>query len=220
MCGRYYVDEESNEELLRIIRNLDKRLEGQSVPIDPNKEGTHVPRPYKTGEIYPTNLAPVLAKKKEEILPYAMTWGYPGFRGSNVIINARSESAAEKRMFCNDLASRRVVVPATGFYEWEHSGSKTKYYFTSLEHKPLYMAGISQQTDEAERFVILTTQANDSMIEIHNRMPVLLKEDEINAWLSSKEDAMSFLKRIPEQLQRNSATKNKAPEFEQLKFPW
>ena len=220
MCGRYYVDEESNEELLRIIRNLDRRLQGERMPTsNSNDEGTHVPRKFKTGEIYPTNTAPIIARKEGSILPYAMTWGYKGFQGNKVIINARSESASEKRMFLNDLESRRIVVPASGFYEWEHSGSKTKYYFTSRQENPLYMAGLSHPDEEEDRFVILTTAANESMKDIHNRMPVLLKEDEIEGWLSSREEAISIMKRIPEQLQKTKASP-KEPEFEQLRFPW
>ncbi len=221
MCGRYYVDEESNEELLRIIRNLDQRLQGERIQApDPNNEGTHVPRKFKTGEIFPTNIAPILSKKDENIVPSAMTWGYKGFQGSNVIINARSESAAEKRMFANDLESKRIVVPASGFYEWEHSGSKTKYYFTSEHEKTLYMAGLSHSYEDEERFVILTTAANESMKDIHNRMPVLLNEDEIEGWLSSREEALSLMKRIPEQLKKTKSSPKEEPEFEQLKFPW
>lgn len=221
MCGRYYVDEESNEELLRIIRNLDRRLQGEQTQApDPSNEGTHVPRKFKTGEIFPTNIAPVIARKNGNVMPYAMPWGYKGFQGNNVIINARSETVSEKRMFANDLETRRIVVPASGFYEWEHSGSKTKYYFTSEQQKPIYMAGLSHPYEEDERFVILTTAANESMKDIHNRMPVLLKEEEIEGWLSSKEEALSFMKRIPEQLKKTKASPKKEPEFEQLKFPW
>ena len=221
MCGRYYVDEESNEELLRIIRNLDRRLQGELLQEpDPNNNGTHVPRKFKTGEIYPTNIAPIITKKEKDIIPSAMVWGYKSFQGSKVIINARSESATEKRMFMSDLENRRIVIPASGFYEWAHTGSKTKYYFTSQQQKPLYMAGLSHSYEEEDRFVILTTAANDSMKDIHNRMPVLLKEDEIEGWLSSREEALFIMKRIPEQLQKVKDSPKEEPEFEQLKFPW
>ncbi len=221
MCGRYCVDEESMEELLRIIRNLDQHLQGERIQTsDPNNEDTHVPRKFRTGEIYPTNVVPIIAKRGEDIISCAMTWGYKGFQGNAVIMNARSESASDKKMFAGDLEVRRIVVPASGFYEWEHNGSKTKYYFTSEQQKPLYMAGISHPYEEEDRFVILTTAANESMKDIHNRMPVLLREEEIEGWLSSKENAISIMKRIPEQLKKTKASPKKEPEFEQLKFLW
>jgi len=81
------------------------------------------------------------------------------------------------------------------------------------------MAGLSHLDEEEDRFVILTTAANESMIDIHNRMPVLLKEDEIEGWLSSRKEAISIMKRTPEQLQKTNASL-KEPEFEQLRFPW
>ena len=202
MCGRYYVDEESNQELLRIIRNLDKRLQ------------------VKAGEIYPTNRVPVYTKSNRIIEPAAMTWGYRGFKGSNVIINARSETAREKKLFADGLNNRRIAIPANGFFEWIHTKNKQKYYFTSRDSNDLYMAGFYQDFEGDDRFVILTTSANSSMLDIHNRMPVLLEKNEMEPWIYSNSDAMSILKRIPKELKKEMITQKPADEFEQLTLPW
>ena len=85
MCGRFYIEEEDNEEILRIVRRLDERFQQE--------------KQSKVGEVYPTNEVTILTHKEENLIPKTMTWGFPGFEGSKVIINARSESAHEKRMF-------------------------------------------------------------------------------------------------------------------------
>lgn len=207
MCGRYYVDEESNQELLRIIRNLDKRLQGNASRI-------------KTGEVYPTNQALVYHKGNQDVSPAAMTWGYPGFQGSKVIINARGESVREKHLFSNSFDTGRIVVPASGFYEWDHTKSKQKYYFTSTQASTLYMAGFYEVFEGVERFVIVTTSANDSMKVIHNRMPLLLEQNQIEPWVFSTPDAITLLHQIPSPLKKELIKDKSTANYEQLTLPF
>lgn len=222
MCGRYYVDEETNQELLKIIRNLDKRL--TETPTQPGKKERRI----KTGEIFPSDTVPIICHGKESACYDAMTWGYPApsMEGqssksntgakSSLIINARSESAHEKPMFSRSLAASRIVVPASGFFEWTHDSNKDKYYFTSPESPMLYMAGLSRSFAAEQNFVILTTKANESMEDIHDRMPVLLYKDEISDYLSSKERADYYIHRKPALLNRELVNKEKSKNEENL----
>lgn len=94
------------------------------------------------------------------------------------MINARSESVLEKRIFQESVRHRRCVIPAKGFYEW--NVKKEKYQFERLDQEAvLFMAGCFQRFQEEEWFVILTTQANASVSLVHHRMPLVLEKNEI-----------------------------------------
>lgn len=105
------------------------------------------------------------------------------------LINARAETVAEKGLFRAALARRRCVVPVDGFYEWARvdvpdARGRTKsvrqpYRFTRLDGAPLGLAGIH---DDAG-FAILTTTANALVATLHDRMPVILSPDVLDAWL-------------------------------------
>ncbi len=169
MCGRYtfFTDKE--------LQEIDEIIEQISNDIKLEK--------MKVGEIFPTNVVPVLLYQNDIIIPRLMIWGFPNFRNKGVIINARSETAREKKLFSSSMERRRCVIPSTGFYEWD--ATKKKYLFNSPESQMLYMAGLYNQFDGEERFVILTTEANNSMASVHNRMPVILSKNNIYDWLNS-----------------------------------
>jgi putative SOS response-associated peptidase YedK len=117
MCGRYII-EPDDAEIRSVINEAVKHL-GETESV-------------KTGEIFPTNNAPVLALGENSMRPYIMKWGFPNFRGKGVIINARAETALENRTFRESVLSRRCIIPASGFYEWKSSETKhkDKYLFT------------------------------------------------------------------------------------------
>lgn len=203
MCGRYYVDEESNEELLKIIRNLDKRLQTSNT-TSPSSSYR-----MKTGEIYPSNIVPIITNGKNSPCYEPMSWGFTTSKNNSLIINARRESANQKPLFSRSLKENRVVVPASGFFEWSHDEKKDKYYFTDPDSSILYMAGIAKSDLELSRFVILTTSANNSMAQFHNRMPVLLRKDEVADYLTSEQYCNELLQRIPYELSYRSIEKEK-----------
>lgn len=93
----------------------------------------------------------------------------------------------------------RCVVPSTGFFEWDKK-SRQKYRFNLPDFQALYMAGLVRDFNSQRRFVILTTSANESMSDIHNRMPVILKKEDINAWLNDNSSTDLFLSRVPPEL--------------------
>ena len=183
MCGRYvlFSDPEMAE-----IREIIEEVQRQNPEI-------------KTGEIFPTNSAPVLLQENGKLMPEAVKWGFPDFRGKGVIINARAETAPEKPMFRRSLEEKRCIIPSCGFYEWSHSGPKTKYQFNLPDSSALYMAGLYNNFGDESRFVILTTASNESIRKIHLRMPVVLTHPEMDRWINSYQGALEILQtRRPE----------------------
>ena len=177
MCGRYSLfDEQDNKEIGKILAEINR------------KYPTH---PIRTGEIFPTNTVPVLTIDGKDLSPKLLVWGFPKFTGSGVIINARAETAEEKKTFRQSLFTNRCVVPSTGFYEWDEQ--KKKYLFRLPGEQTLYMAGLCKEYDGIRRYVILTTAANNSMKAIHNRMPVILPKDKMLLWATDTAAALDYL---------------------------
>lgn len=177
MCGRYtfFTDKE--------LQEVDEIIEQISNDIQLEK--------MKAGDIFPTNVAPILLPERDIVIPRLMIWGFPGFRGKSVIINARSETAREKKMFATSLEKRRCIIPSTGFYEWD--AEKKKYLFNMSDSQMTYMAGIYSQFDGENRFVILTTEANTSMAGVHNRMPLIIPKDGIKDWIYDLKQTDNFI---------------------------
>lgn len=105
------------------------------------------------------------------------------------MINARAETLPEKPAFRAAFKRRRCLIPASGFYEWQQRETGKAPMFIHLKDQPLFaFAGlweIWQAPDggELRSFTIVTTEANEFMETIHNRMPVILHPDEYAAWL-------------------------------------
>lgn len=107
----------------------------------------------------------------------------------NRLINARSETVAEKPSFRSALRYRRCLIPADGFYEWQRQdGKKQPYYFHLRDHQVFGFAGLwehwqSPVGEIIETCTILTTEANEVLHPIHDRMPVILHPDDYDTWL-------------------------------------
>jgi putative SOS response-associated peptidase YedK len=107
------------------------------------------------------------------------------------INNARAETAATKPSFRNALRYRRCIIPASGFYEWNRSTSaKQPYYMTTTSGEPLAMAGIWEtwmgpNGEEQDGVAILTTASNQTMSQVHHRMPVMLDQADFSRWLNT-----------------------------------
>ena len=104
--------------------------------------GKKWPGAYKTGEIFPGDTAPAIIEQNGKIVAVPAVFGLPGFQNGKLLINARSETAAEKRTFSESLEKRRVILPATGFYEWSHDADRTKYLFTIDSRPVIYLCGV------------------------------------------------------------------------------
>jgi len=106
----------------------------------------------------------------------------------NRSINARSETAASKPTFRKAFRSRRCLIVADGFYEWLKTGKHKQPYCIQLKsQRPFAMAGLweqwHKQDQPIESCTILTTDANELVAPIHDRMPVILRPEDYAAWL-------------------------------------
>lgn len=105
------------------------------------------------------------------------------------LINARAETAAEKPSFRSAFKRRRCLLVADGFYEWHRSpDGKQPYYFHLNEHQPFGFAGLWEHWEDGagdviESCTILTTEANDVLRPVHDRMPVILNRKDYDLWL-------------------------------------
>lgn len=113
------------------------------------------------------------------------------------MINARAETVAEKPAFRAAFKRRRCLVPASGFYEWQKQGArKQPHYITHADGGPLAFAGLWESWrgpdgSELDTCTILTTEPNELMATLHNRMPVILAPEDYGQWLGSGGDASS-----------------------------
>lgn len=199
MCGRYFIDDDILKEIEELVDLVDEEL----------RQGVYFP--LRARDIHPSDMAPVIVAGDKGLCCKCQKWGFPGFSGKQLIFNARSESALEKRTFRESVEHRRIVVPATWFYEWNKNKEKNIFY--RKEQPVLYMAGLYNRYQDEDRFVILTTAANDSMKPVHDRMPLVLERDEIHKWLDEGGMAKVFLRKVPVLLERKT-------DFEQMRlFP-
>lgn len=189
LCGRYLLQlEEEISELRQIISEVSERF-----------KDTPLLASMKTGEVFPTNVAPVLVPGRNKEQATLMKWGFPKWQGKGVIINARSETAIEKKMFRSSLLERRCVVPTTGYFEWQKSegSKKNKYLFRLPGTHMVYLAGFYETFDVKklpyEAYLILTTAANKSVASYHERMPLVLEADKVNDWLHDEAYALDCI---------------------------
>ena len=162
MCGRYFID--SGEPTMGTMLSA----------LSPET-------PIHGGEVFPSNMAPVITRHGELT---TMLWGFPRFDGKGLIINARSETAAEKHMFRAPMQYGRCLIPASWYFEWEQSGTAKIKHAIRTPEPVLYLAGLSrQERDGQHHFVILTRPACASIRYIHDRMPVIFQPALHDPWL-------------------------------------
>jgi putative SOS response-associated peptidase YedK len=190
MCGRY-----SQRQPAEVIA---KAFEVDNVPaLEPRYN-------VAPTQSVPTVLQPSVSKNRQfKMMHWGLIpkWAKDSKIGSK-LINARAETVAEKPAFKSAFRKRRCLVLADGFYEWQQQDNKKQkqpYYFFLKDGQPFAFAGLWEQWEDASGEVIdsctlLTTDANELMRPVHNRMPVILNPKDYERWLDSE------LKE-PEQLQ-------------------
>ena len=197
MCGRYHVDEETAKEIEKIIHLTDENV----------RKRASINFQMQARDLHPTETAPVLTASDSGLECNLKRWELPGFQKKQVLFNARSESALEKKSFREGMEHRRIVILAVWFYEWNRNKEKNTFY---RKGKPiLFMAGIYNHYEAGDCFIILTTQANVSVKPIHDRMPLVLEENKIIPWIFDRQKTMEYFRKVPCLLERKA-------EYEQL----
>lgn len=183
MCSLYEVPTPRNQ--LKVRFRLDALPEG-----------------FEGRDIRPTNQAPIIHIVDGQRLATLARWGLiPSWAKDETIakhtFNARAETIAEKPSFRAAFKRHRCIVPASAFYEWRAIPGQTKKQrlrFEAADGQPLGLAGLRErwkrpETDEVvESYTIITTSANNFMAPIHDRMPVLLSDADMDVWLDPEEN--------------------------------
>ena len=190
MCGRYgFYADRTDDKAGAVLAMLEK---------------LYPDTPVKTGEIFPGDTAPGVIRREEKIVSVPALFGFPGFDGKKLLINARAETAAEKPAFAQAFRETRIVLPANGFYEWGREPDRPKYWFT-LDAAVFYLCGIYKLIEGRCRFVILTRAANESMLPTHDRMPVTVSADQVRPYLTDLAAAKELLAAPGPRLRREKA---------------
>ena len=199
MCGRFTATFEFSD--IRVRWNLDRDLT------------KYTPRFNVAPETSPN--IPVIVRHKGANECRLMHWGLiPNWANDptigNRMINARAESLTEKPAFKDLVGTRRCIIPADGFYEWRKEGKRKVPMWVHLKSKESFgLAGlwdVWRRPDgrKVESFTIITTEPNDLIQPIHNRMPVILLPEDEEQWLdvsrTSFAKAQSLLKPLPTEL--------------------
>lgn len=178
MCGQYALLLQKNQTLYGKIKEIYARI---------NRE-------FEMGDIFPGQVAPVITETHQQLHISAMEWGFPT-QAKQLIFNARAETLHERVMFRDLVDHCRCVVPTSGFYEFSSAPKRTRFLLQGEEHPTVYLAGIYQRRmNGLSRFVIITMAAQGPAAAIHDRMPVMLRKEEVVSWLAHETDIQSFIR--------------------------
>ena len=174
------------------------------------KVGRNNPDIYQSRfNIAPSQMIDVVFEPETERILSQLKWGLiPSWAKDpdigNRMINARAETITEKPSFREAFRSRRCIISASGFYEWQKAekGAKQPFYFYLKDKEVFGFAGLweewlDKQTGELlETCTIITTEANEVLKPIHDRMPVILKAKDYDQWLDPKEKDTNKLQKL------------------------
>jgi putative SOS response-associated peptidase YedK len=194
MCGRFV--------LLTDLRVIAQSFNVQNVACE-----------YRPGNnISPGQIIAAVLRKDDQNSLVSYRWGLiPSWAKDPSIgykmFNARAETIAEKPSFKNAFQKRRCLIVADGFYEWQKLGKiKKPFYFSLKSGQPFGFAGlhetwISPDNQSVDTCTIITTEPNDLLRPIHDRMPVILPKNLEAAWIDpdnhNQKELLSILKAYP-----------------------
>ncbi len=179
MCGRYTLT--ADAESIQLAFNLES-VDGWSMP---------------RFNIAPSQAVAVISSREPKQLSL-MKWGLvPSWakdpKIGNRMINARSETAAEKPSFRTAFKRRRCLIPADGYYEWTKRGAKkAPMYIQHAERDIFAFAGLWESWKQPDggwlnTCAILTTEANEKIKPLHHRMTVIVEPEDYETWLAPRE---------------------------------
>ena len=215
MCGRFFVEGESENELLaRMIAEAERRQ--QAITGESS---------IARGEVFPASTVAAMAVGKTgDIGIFPMVWGFHLQPDSKLIINTRSETALEKPLFKKSMLERRCLIPCSWYFEWEtrdaqqslldgipslqiqaagqaakgkaKNPTKIKYAIRPKVPGLIYLAGIYRYEENQKLPVlsILTREPAPEIAFIHDRMPVIFSDKLHGQWLDRSADPMDVLK--------------------------
>ncbi len=157
--------------------------------------------------VAPSQMVPVIVSQHGKAGMVMMQWGLiPRMTRDPKIsmhpINAKGETLTERPLFSNLLRSHRCLVPASGFYEWKKEGTRKIPFYIHLKSAPLFsIAGLYDVWYDANAtahptYTIVTTAANELVAPLHNRMPVILKREDEDRWLTGDAPAPDEMKKM------------------------
>ena len=195
MCGRYYLDFD-----ILLTKNFDSN---NTISYETNFN------------ITPQTKVPVLIENKLTMA----TWGFfPDWiksqKNSKPLFNTRWETIQEKRTFQTAFKKHRCLVPISGWYEWKNVNDEKQPYFFHKENQLLQAAGLYWLRSSGDiEFSIITKEAEDDLLTIHNRTPLILNKESQNVWISDIEIAklyqdISVQKKLPINFHRVSKSVN------------
>lgn len=219
MCGRYYMDDNAYSEIRKWIRQIDGNNSSNHRDGRDERDG-NLMNPGN-GDIRPSEPALVItgktsghgytADQRMVLAEEIMYWGFPQYDRKALLINARAETVLQKKTFRDSVLHRRCLIPARYFYEWD--ASKNKVTCRHFDSSVIYMAGFYHSFQGQNRFVIITTEANDSLRKIHGRMPLILEQNELENWIFD-DNCLEFL------LHKTPVMMEHEQEYEQLTLPF
>ncbi|MGB5959857.1 MAG: SOS response-associated peptidase [Coleofasciculaceae cyanobacterium] len=187
MCGRY--SQQKSAEIIAEMFQVD-----------------NVPPLKPRYNIAPTQSVATILQTAENRQFKLLHWGLiPNWakdtKISSKLINARAETVAEKPSFRSAFRRQRCLILADGFYEWQQQEDKQKqpFYFQMSDQSPFAFAGLwehwkAQETGETiESCTIITTEPNELMKSVHNRMPVILEPKNYDLWLDREVKKLELL---------------------------
>lgn len=196
MCGRYV--QASSPELL-----------AERFSVDELRERVEATEPDYN--VTPRRDVPVVAVSEQRRVLDAVRWGLvpPWAKELKVgdrMINARAETIATKPAYRKAFQKRRCIIPADGFFEWRRRPDRPKqpYFIHRVDREPIAFAGIwerwKDRDDDSAPWIrscaIVTTEANDLMRPVHNRMPVILPESAWETWLDPENEDVDSLQAL------------------------
>ncbi|MDR1297792.1 MAG: SOS response-associated peptidase [Deltaproteobacteria bacterium] len=182
--------------------------------VDQLPESERVRLEVCSRDTYPGNLAMVSRLTNNSLISDFKVFGYPGIKTRRPIYNARSETADKLAIWKSSLKNRRCVVPAGGFYEYDVF--KARHLFTAKELPTILLGAVYAPGAVSEvfgHFAILTVPASAAVAEIHDRMPVIIPEEDLLAWFGRDYKPLmttSKLELVREQIPSRTARKEKS----------
>ena len=185
MCGRFTLAER--------LEQLQKRYEIHEITYD-----------YQPSyNIAPTDvITTVTADDTNRKSFQPINWGIPLKieKLQNLLINIRDDKILTNGFFHKMLDTHRCLIPASGFFEWQKSGSTKTPYYIKPDETIISFAGLYYKIKDDYFTAIITTEANSLVAKLHDRMPVMLTRSEEQMWLqdtTTESELLSFLNPYP-----------------------